>query len=85
MLSEMAGGLVGWRRNQVPGGTVLTLQVATSTQAFHDDDYTRVYLALNDRQLRSLARDLYRATEAKGIPLFAPRRWWRFWSRRLTD
>lgn len=82
---EMAGALAGWRRSRTAGGTILTLQVAGSADAFRNDNYTKLHLALNDRQLRSLARDLYRATDEKGIKLFAPRKWWRPWSRRLPD
>lgn len=85
MLVEMAGALAGWRRNRTPGGTVLTLQVANSAEAFRAGSYTKLHLALNDRQLRSLARELYRATDEKGIALFAPRKWWRPFYRRLTD
>ncbi|WP_203310019.1 MULTISPECIES: hypothetical protein [Sphingomonas] len=85
MLIEMAGALAGWRRNRTRGGTVLTLQIADSAEGFRQGSYTKLHLALNDRQLRSLARDLYRATDEKGITLFAPRRWWKPWSRKLPD
>ncbi len=83
MLVEMAGALAGWRRDRTSGGTVLTLQIANSAESFRSGNYTQVHLALNDRQLRSLARELYRATDEKGIALFAPRKWWRPWSRKL--
>ncbi|MBO9603697.1 MAG: hypothetical protein J7496_14435 [Novosphingobium sp.] len=67
------GALAGWRRTPSGHGIVLTLQVAESVAAFERKEFDRVELALNDRQLRSLARDLERAARSRGMDLRAPR------------
>ncbi|PZU58848.1 MAG: hypothetical protein DI547_08715 [Sphingobium sp.] len=67
----IAGALAGWQRIMTGYGCVLTLQVGESEEQFETHEYQRVLVAMNDRQLRSLARDLQRAAEARGINLWA--------------
>jgi hypothetical protein len=67
----IAGALAGWNRTMTTYGCVLTLQVGETEEQFETHDYQRVLVALNDRQLRSLARDLQRAAEFRGIKLWA--------------
>jgi hypothetical protein len=72
------GALAGWKRRPTEHGFLMTLQVAASTEAYRARDFDVVEVALNDRQLRSLARDLHRAAQARGIELSAQhgaRRW----------
>jgi hypothetical protein len=73
--------VVGWKREERRHGIVLTLQLVGDRDSYHDRRLDRVPLVLNDRQLRSLARDLARASEERGMELFARKRWWRFWLR----
>ena len=73
------GALAGWKRTESANGIVLTLQVAESNEAYQDRSFHRLNVALNKRQLRSLARDLGRAAEDQGLQLYAKRRWWQFW------
>ena len=75
------GALVGWRRQGTETGCLVTLQVASSADDFVSQSFDRVELALNDRQLRSLARDLARAAEERGLQLRARRRPLRFWRK----
>jgi hypothetical protein len=68
---NLNGALVGWKRGPTDHGIILTLQVASDASDFTNRDFAQVDLALNERQLRSLARDLSRAAEERGIALFA--------------
>lgn len=68
------GALIGWKRAWSQNGIVLTFQVAESTKAFQERDLRKVALAMNDRQLRSLARDLTRAAEERGIEIWPKKR-----------
>ena len=77
-----SGALAGWKRDRAKHGIVLTLQVAASKEDFDRRAFAGITIAVNDRQLRSLARDLTRAAEEQGLELFASRRWWRFWRPR---
>ncbi|WEK46183.1 MAG: hypothetical protein P0Y56_14360 [Candidatus Andeanibacterium colombiense] len=63
------GALAGWKRTTSGHGILLTLQVAKSVAAFNAKEFDSVELALNDRQLRSLARDLERAARSRGLDL----------------
>ena len=76
---EGARGVAGWRRFDGEHGIVLRIQVFANARAFAEERLERVDLVLNDRQLRSLARDLARAAEQRGLDLRAKRPWWRFW------
>jgi uncharacterized glyoxalase superfamily protein PhnB len=76
MSQQAVGALVGWKRTQTDHGVMLTMQLATSKADYDQRDFQLVQIALNDRQLRSLTRDLRRAAEARGIELWAKRRWW---------
>ena len=71
------GALSGWKRTSSEGGIVLTLQIAGSAEAFAKRDLEVARVALNDRQLRSLARDLTRAATERGFDLFSRPPWWR--------
>jgi hypothetical protein len=75
-MEHVSGALAGWRRTRTAHGIVLSLQVATSTDDAHRGKLGRVDVALNERQLRSLARDLARATEQRDMEVFARPRWW---------
>lgn len=81
MSREMLGALAGWKRCASNQGIILTLQVARDTDHYKNGVFTRVHLALNDRQLRSLTRDLTRAATERGVDLWAPKPWWKLWAR----
>ncbi|MEG8018032.1 hypothetical protein C8J46_10226 [Sphingomonas sp. PP-F2F-A104-K0414] len=78
MSVEVTGALVGWKRVPSSNGIMLTIQVAGTAADYAAGRLTRVSVALNDRQLRSLTRDLGRASTSRGLDLRAPRRWWQF-------
>lgn len=80
MSTIATGALAGWRRTDGLNGIVLTMQIVDSIEAYQDHRVAKVQVALNDRQLRSLARDLMRAASERGIELQARRPWWRIWS-----
>lgn len=62
---------MGWKRSVSEHGVVLSLQLALSEADARNKQYDSISLAMNDRQLRSLARDLQRAAEERGIDLWA--------------
>lgn len=64
-----SGALAGWKRDPSEHGVILTVQVARSTEDFDQHNFDVARVALNDRQLRSLARDLARAARERGIDL----------------
>ncbi len=67
-----SGALVGWRQEKSDHGMVLRLQVARSLDDYRERGLDRIDLALNDRQLRSLTRDLVRMSDSRDLSLFAP-------------
>lgn len=71
---RMVGALVGWRRSESEHGIVLLMQLAATGDDARNLDFDRVTLALNDRQLRSLARDLQRAADQRGLDLWGRRK-----------
>jgi hypothetical protein len=73
------GALVGWKRQPTEHGCVLTIQLAASSRDFNDRNFDVVHLSMNERQLRSLARDLARAADDRGLLLWARPRRWKFW------
>lgn len=75
-MQQLSGALAGWRRSRSSNGIIITLQVAESAEDVNRHTMSRVDLALNDRQLRSLARDLVRAAEQRNLDIFADRHWW---------
>lgn len=77
MAQRVVGALGGWKRRPAAHGVLLTLQVAPSAEAFRTSAFDLVELALNDRQLRSLARDLTRAAGERGLKLFSRKPLWR--------
>jgi hypothetical protein len=78
----LLGALAGWRRTGTDSGCVLELQLVASKQDFEARNFIRVDMALNDRQLRSLARDLARAAEERGVRLWGKKPRWRLpWRR----
>ncbi len=80
-----SGALVGWKWNPTGDGLVLTMQLAASVTDFQENQFEVVQIALNDRQLRSLARDCGRMTEKRGLELWARPKWWRRLFARLRD
>lgn len=84
MSKPSARALAGWKRIHGEHGIVLTLQLVDSVEQYQARDFERVEVALNDRQLRSLARDLARAARTRGVELYPKRPWWRFWERRRS-
>lgn len=71
------GALKGWERTPSEHGTIITLWILTPEAAQSDNEADKVSMALNDRQIRSLARDLARAASDRSITLQADTRWWR--------
>lgn len=71
--------VAGWSRHHGEHGIMLRMQLVDSVAGHRRREFEKVDLVLNDRQLRSLARDLARAAEARGLDLRAKRRWWRLW------
>lgn len=69
--------LIGWRRREGTHGIVLTMQLARSVEQARSNNMEQLTVALNDRQLRSLTRDLIRAADQRGIDLFHRPRGWR--------
>ena len=67
------GALIGWRRAESDHGIVVRLQIAASADDVRNQRWETIDLALNDRQLRSLTRDLMRAAKQRGLDLFAPK------------
>jgi hypothetical protein len=65
------GALVGWKWEPSEHGIILTLQCAQDADAFSARAFDGTTVVLNDRQLRSLTRDLMRASEERGIKLHA--------------
>lgn len=68
---EISGALIGWERLSTRNGVIMNLQLVETSAQYKDKAYHRVAMALNDRQLRSLARDLIRAAKRRGIDLGA--------------
>jgi hypothetical protein len=83
-MPDDAALLVGWRRTPARSGIVLSLQLVRSVADFREHRFERLAIALNDRQLRSLARDLQRAAAARGLDLFAQPTGWRRLLRWIT-
>lgn len=67
---DISGALLEWERRGSTHGVIVTLHIAESGMGggFH-----RVSMALNDRQLRALTRDLNKASRARGIVVEAPK------------
>jgi hypothetical protein len=73
---RVRGALVGWRRTNSTYGVVLRLKVARTAADYRERNLESVEVALNERQLRSFARDLARATHDRNIHLFPPMGLW---------
>jgi len=69
--TDVTGALIGWERRGARHGVILTLQIVENAAQYQDHRYHRVTMALNDRQLRSMARDLARAARSRGLDLRA--------------
>ena len=67
---DISGALLDWERRGSTHGVIVTLNIAESGMGggFH-----RVSMALNDRQLRALTRDLNKAARARGIVVEIPK------------
>lgn len=76
------GALVGWTRHNSPNGAILCLETATSLAAAKGGDVVKTMMALNVRQLRSLALDLNRAADEaeKRTVRPPPRSFWQRWT-----
>ncbi|WP_156141152.1 hypothetical protein [Sphingomonas sp. 37zxx] len=81
-MQPMVRSVAGWRRFEGASGIVLRLQLFEGHEAFEQRRLDRVDLSLDDRQLRSLARDLVRAVEQRGMALHDKRAWWQLWKAR---
>jgi hypothetical protein len=68
---QLSGALIGWERSGSRHGIIVTLQIVESADQYQGRGFHRVSVALNDRQLRSLARDLARAARSRGLNLNA--------------
>lgn len=80
---RIKGALAGWKHNSAEHGIFISLQIAGSVEDHKQRNYARVDIGLNDRQLRSLARDLERIASQRGLDLHArPSLWRRLFSRR---
>ena len=82
-MTEAPAILVGWKRDRTRHGFVVTLQLARSAEDVRRQDYERVSLVVNDRQLRSLTRDLVRALDDRGLDTFHRPTGWRRWTALL--
>jgi len=69
--AEISGALIGWARQSSRHGIIITLQVVHNASDYKDHRFHTVSVALNERQLRSLARDLARAARSRGLSLRA--------------
>jgi len=69
--------VIGWKREQTEHGSVLTFQLAETAIDARTGHLLQSSVVMNDRQLRSLARDLARAADERGLELFARPTWWR--------
>lgn len=75
---HLVGALIGWKRQPSEHGMIISFQLLAPEASVEKRESDRVSLALNDRQLRSLARDLQRAADERGIKLWASSKWRRF-------
>lgn len=73
---RIVGALIGWKRRPTQNGIILMLQVLTPGAFALRGDFDNVTVVLNDRQLRSFARDLQRAAMSRGISLGPKPKWW---------
>lgn len=76
MSDKARGALAGWKWNTSEHGIVLTVQLVSSPAAYDRCEFDVVQMSMNDRQLRSLGRDIQRAAEDRGLDLWAKRRTW---------
>lgn len=81
-MTLQGGALIGWRREESEHGIVLRVQLAPSVDAVRADRLEAIDITLNDRQLRSLTRDLMRAAHGRGLDLFSSGRLARLIGRR---
>ena len=72
----IVGALLGWRRTPSPHGMVLTMQVLRPEAFAQKQGYDSISVALNDRQICSLVRDLNRAAGERGLQIGSKAKWW---------
>ena len=65
--ADFSGALLAWKRRGSQAGVVMTLQIVETDAADHR--FHRVILALDDRQLRYMARDLLQIARERGMEL----------------
>lgn len=75
--NDVYGALAGWKFTPSANGFVITMQIAESVESWKNHDYANVKIALNDRQIRSLARDLDRKVKSRGLVLRPRAAWWK--------
>jgi hypothetical protein len=75
-MAEKVGALAGWSWAESPGGITLKLQLAASVEDFRNREFRHAIVSLNDRQLRSLTRDLTRAATKRRLQLYPQPSWW---------
>jgi hypothetical protein len=74
---SIVGALLGWKRTPSQHGIVLTMQVLSPKASTYGREYDSISVALNDRQICSLVRDLNRAVQERGLRVGAKPKWWK--------
>lgn len=70
MATKAVGLLAGWKQREAEHCLVLTLQILESEQAADDRELGKAMLAVSDRQLCSLIRDLSRTATARNLDIW---------------
>lgn len=73
---KFVGALLGWKRQPTPNGIILTLHVLRPEASASGREQDNIAVALNDRQICSLIRDLHRAAAQRGLAVRAKPKWW---------
>ena len=69
--ADLSGALLAWKRRGSQSGVIMTLQIVENAE--EDGRCHRVKLALSDRQLRSITRDLVQVAHERGIKVHTRR------------
>jgi hypothetical protein len=84
MTIRAMGLLTGWKRTGSSTHIVLTLKIAENVDELENDRPGRVHVAIDDRQLCCLARDLARAARERGLEVWPSTGFFRRHLLRLT-
>jgi hypothetical protein len=84
MTIRAMGLLTGWKRSGSSTHIVLTLKIAENVDELENDRPGRVHVAVDDRQLCGLARDLARAARERGLDVWPTNGFFRRNLLRLT-